>query len=98
MEEKRVPPHSLEAEEAVIGAILLDTSALAKVMEILQESHFYSPANQKIYRAVLDLFSRNVAPDLVTLTDALKQVKVLDEIGGPEYLSNIVANVITTAN
>jgi len=98
MEEKRVPPHSLEAEEAVLGAILLDTSALAKVMEILQESHFYSPASQKIYRAILDLFSRNVAPDLVTLNDLLKQNKVLEEIGGSEYLSNVVANVITTAN
>jgi hypothetical protein len=98
MEEKRVPPHSLEAEEAVLGAILLDTSALAKVMEILQESHFYSPANQKIFRAILDLFSRNVAPDLVTLTDSLKQSKVLEEIGGPEYLSGMVANIITTAN
>jgi replicative DNA helicase len=98
MEEKRIPPHSLEAEEAVIGAIMLDTSALAKAMEILQESHFYSPANQKIYRAVLELFSRNVAPDLVTVSDMLKQNRVLDEIGGPEYLSNIVASVITTAN
>ena len=67
-------------------------------MEILQESHFYSPASQKIYRAILDLFSRNVAPDLVTLNDLLKQNKVLEEIGGSEYLSNVVANVITTAN
>lgn len=98
MEEKRVPPHSLEAESAVLGAILLDSNALAKVMEILQDGHFYSPANQKIYRAVVDLFNRNIASDLVTVTDWLKQNKVLDEIGGPEYLSNIVSEVITTAN
>ena len=98
MEEKRVPPHSLEAEEAVLGAALLDFNALPKVMEILQDNHFYSPANQKIYRAITDLFNRNVAPDLVTVTDCLKQNKLLDEIGGPEYLSNLVANVLTTAN
>ncbi len=98
MEEKHVPPHALDAEEAVLGAVLLDTTALAKVMEILQESHFYSPANQKIYRAILDLFSHNVAPDLVTVADWLKQNKFLDDIGGPDYLSSIVANVITTAN
>jgi replicative DNA helicase len=98
MEEKRVPPHSLEAEEAVMGAILLDQKALAKVMEILREEHFYSAANQKVYRAVLDLFNRNVTADLVTVTDWLKQNKLLDGIGGAEYLSNIVGNLLTTAN
>ena len=98
MEEKRVPPHSLEAESAVLGAVLLDTTALAKVMEILQESHFYSPANQKIYRAVMELFNKNVTPDLVTVTDWLRQNKSIDDIGGPEYLSALVADMITTAN
>ncbi|UCC12075.1 MAG: replicative DNA helicase [candidate division WOR-3 bacterium] len=98
MEEKRVPPHSLEAEEAVLGAVLLDQKALAKVMEILREEHFYSAANQKIYRGVLDLFNHNVTADLVTVTDWLKQNKLLDGIGGPEYVSNIVGNVLTTAN
>jgi replicative DNA helicase len=98
MEEKRIPPHSLEAEEAVMGAILLDQKALAKVMEILREEHFYSAANQKVFRAVLDLFNRNVTADLVTVTDWLKQNKLLDGIGGAEYLSNIVGNVLTTAN
>lgn len=98
MEEKKVPPSSLEAEEAVLGAALLDANALPKIMEILDEGHFYSPANQKVYRAILDLFNQNVASDLVTVTDWLKQNKMLDDIGGPEYLSNIVANVLTTAN
>lgn len=98
MEEKRIPPHSLEAEEAVLGAMLLDGQALPKVMEILNESNFYSPANQKIYRAILYLFGENVASDLVTVTDWLRQNKMLDDIGGPEYLSNLVANVLTTAN
>jgi len=98
MEEKRVPPHSLEAEEAVLGAVLLDQKALAKVMEILREEHFYSAANQKVYRAVLDLFNRNVTADLVTVTDWLKQNKLLDGLGGAEYLSSIVGNLLTTAN
>jgi len=98
MEEKRVPPHALEAEEAVLGAALLDQRVLPKIMEILNEDSFYSAANQKIYRAVLDLFNNNVTADLVTVSDWLKQHKQLDSIGGPEYLSNIVANVLTTAN
>ncbi|KPK63739.1 hypothetical protein AMJ83_05975 [candidate division WOR_3 bacterium SM23_42] len=98
MEEKNIPPHSLEAEESVLGAILLDSNALPKAMEILNEEHFYQAANQKIYRAILHLFNRNVTSDLVTVTDWLKQNKMLDEVGGPEYLSNLVANVLTTAN
>jgi len=98
MEEKRVPPQSLEAEESVLGAILLDSNVLAKVMEILQERHFYSPANQKIYRGIIELFNRNITPDLVTITDWLKQNKLLEEVGGPEYLSSVVSGVITTAN
>ncbi len=98
MEEKRVPPHSLDAEEAVLGAILLDPNALPKTMEILSEEHFYQAANQKIYRVIMQLFNKNITADLVTVTDSLKQNKMLDEIGGPEYLSNIVSNVLTTAN
>ncbi len=98
IETKRVPPHSLEAEESVLGSILLDPRALPKVMEILKEEHFYQPANQKIYHAILDLFSSNITADLVTVTNWLKQNKMLNEVGGPEYLSNLVANVLTTAN
>ncbi len=97
-ETKRVPPHSLDAEESVLGSILLDPQALPKVMEILKEEHFYQPANQKIYHAVLDLFNSNITADLVTVTNWLKQNKMLDEVGGPDYLSNLVANVLTTAN
>ncbi len=98
LEDKRVPPHSLEAEESVIGSALLDESAVVKVLEILREEHFYSPANQKIFRAIVDLYNHNTAPDLVTVTDWLRKNKMIDEIGGADYLSNIVANVITTAN
>jgi replicative DNA helicase len=98
MEEKRVPPHSLEAEESVLGAILLDPNALPKTMEILSEEHFYQVANQKIFRGILNLFNKNITADLVTVTDWLKQNKMLDEIGGPEYLSNLVGNLLTTAN
>ncbi len=98
VDDKRVPPHSLEAEESVLGSALLDESAVVKILEILREEHFYSPANQKIFRAVVDLFNHNITPDLVTVTDWLRKNKMLDEIGGADYLSNIVASIITTAN
>ncbi|MEO0161227.1 MAG: replicative DNA helicase [candidate division WOR-3 bacterium] len=98
LDEKKVPPHSLEAEESVLGSALLDETAVAKILEILREEHFYSPANQKIFRAIVDLYNHNVTPDLVTVTDWLRKNKILEEIGGADYLSNIVAGVITTAN
>lgn len=98
MEEKRVPPHSLEAEEAVLGAALLDPNALPKVMETLREEHFYSAAHQKIFRGIVDLFNHNVTPDLITVTDWLKKNKFLEGIGGADYLSKIVGNVLSTAN
>jgi replicative DNA helicase len=98
MDEKRVPPHSLEAEESVLGAIIHDYNAMPKAMEKHKEEHFYQPANQKIYRAILSLFNKNITSDLVTVADWLKQNKMLDDIGGPEYLSNLVANMLTTAN
>ncbi|MCX7995217.1 MAG: replicative DNA helicase [candidate division WOR-3 bacterium] len=98
LDEKRVPPHSLEAEESVIGSVLLDETAVVKVLEILKEEHFYSPANQKIFRAITDLYNHNITPDLVTVTDWLRKNKMLDEIGGADYLANMVSGVITTAN
>ncbi len=98
LEDKHIPPHSLEAEESVIGSALLDESAVIKCLELLKEEHFYSPANQKIFRAIADLYNHNVTPDLVTVTDWLRKNKLLDEVGGADYISNIIASVITTAN
>ncbi|MGQ9816965.1 MAG: replicative DNA helicase [bacterium] len=97
-EDKHIPPHSLEAEESVLGSALLDESAVIKILELLKEEHFYSPANQKIFRAIVDLYNHNIMPDLVTVTDWLRRNKMLEEIGDSDYISNMVASVITTAN
>lgn len=102
MEERRVPPHSLEAETAVLGAMLLDEKAIPLTMEIFrwdrEGKFFYSPQNQKIYRTIAELVEKKVPADLVTVTDELRKNKMLEEIGGPEYLSQLVSEVITTAN
>ncbi|MEO0095508.1 MAG: replicative DNA helicase [candidate division WOR-3 bacterium] len=98
LDEKKVPPHSLEAEESVLGSALLDESAVIKILEMLKEEHFYSPANQKIFRAIADLYNHNVTPDLVTVTDWLRKNKMLEEVGGGDYISSLVSSVITTAN
>ncbi len=97
-EEKRVLPHSLEAEVAVIGAILLDPNTVPKVLELINEDCFYSPAHKKIFHAILLLSQSNVTPDLITISNELKQMKELDNIGGMDYLNNLLENALTAAN
>jgi len=94
----RIPPQALDAEVAVVGAMLLDTAAVGAVSEILDESAFYKGAHKRIFRAVIDLFSKEEAVDLVTVTQELKRQKVLDDVGGAAYLSQVLGSVATTAN
>jgi replicative DNA helicase len=94
----RIPPQAIDAEVAVIGAMLLDTAAVGAVSEILEESAFYKGAHKRIFRAIIDLFSKEEAVDLVTVTQELKRQKVLDDVGGAAYLSQVLGSVATTAN
>ncbi|RKX70001.1 replicative DNA helicase, partial [candidate division WOR-3 bacterium] len=98
MAEERVPPQSLEAEQNLLGSMLLDMGAVVKALELVTEECFYSPAHKKIFQAIVNLFQQNVTPDLVTVTDELRKMKELENVGGVEYLNSLVANVISTAN
>jgi replicative DNA helicase len=94
----RVPPQAVEAEVAVLGAMLLDSAAIGVAAELLDETSFYRGAHRKIFRAVMDLFARDEAVDLVTVTQELKRTKDLDDVGGAAYLSTVIGSVATTAN
>lgn len=98
----KLPPQHIEAEQYVLGAILLDNEALAKALEILRPEHarinFYRPAHAKIYEAVLDLFERNEPIDLLTVSEVLRRRTQLDEIGGSTYLATLLQEVPTSAN
>ena len=95
----RVPPHNVEVERAVLGAILLDNEALPKAMEVLAGADdFYKPAHRIIYEAMLDLFEKNEPVDLLTLTEALRVRKTLNEVGGTDYLAEMMDLVPTAAN
>ncbi|NQT24315.1 replicative DNA helicase [candidate division KSB1 bacterium] len=94
----RVPPQSLEAERAVLGSIMLDNDCIGRVIELLDERCFYRTSNQKIYSAVLTLFERNEPVDLITLSEVLKRTKMLDEIGGAYYLTELAESVPSAAN
>ncbi len=95
---ERVPPQSLEAETAVLGAALLDREAMSKILEILEESAFYRQAHREIFKAMVDLYLRNEAVDLVTLGDALRRSGQFERVGGLEYLESLVESVPTSGN
>ncbi|HHZ83897.1 MAG TPA: replicative DNA helicase, partial [Nitrospirales bacterium] len=94
----KLPPQSLEAEQSVLGAILLDNHSLNKSVEILAQDDFYREAHRRIFRGMLDLSERNEAIDLITLAEHLKQQNVLEEIGGVGYLASLVQAIPTAAN
>jgi replicative DNA helicase len=94
----KIPPHSLEAESAVLGGVLLDNTALDRVAEILSADEFYREAHRKIYRAALDLSQRSEPIDLLTLTEMLKTRGELAEIGGAAYVSELADRALSAAN
>lgn len=94
----KVPPQNLEAEQSVLGGILLENTALNPVLEVLEGTDFYSEANRKIFSAILELTDRNQPVDLITLSSYLKDKKQLDGIGGAAYLASLVDNVPSAAN
>ena len=86
----KVPPQSIEAEESLFSAILIDNDALLEVIEVLSPNDFYKIAHQKIYSSILDLFNKNEPVDLVTLANALKEQGRIEEVGGAAYLARFL--------
>lgn len=95
---KRVPPQAVDIEAAVLGAMLLEKEAIAKVIEVLDEGNFYKPAHQSIFRAMVALFERNEPVDLITLSEELRRRGELERVGGEYYLSELTARVTSAAN
>lgn len=95
--ELTLPPQNPEAEQAVLGALLIGKDAIVEVMDILSPQDFYLEKHENIYKAMLDLFNAQKSIDLVTLTNKLKQGKILSKVGGISYLSELL-NVVPTAS
>jgi replicative DNA helicase len=94
----KLPPQNLEAEQSVIGGILLDNQSLNSVLEILDVEDFYSEAHRKIFTAIVELYDKNEPSDLITLSNILKSKNQLDQAGGVSYLSSLADNVPSAAN
>ncbi len=94
----RVPPHDLEAEQSVLGAMLLDELAIIKVSEFLRPADFYRKNHEDVYRAALELLSMGEPIDIVTVGAELEKMGVLERIGGRSYLAQLEQAVPTAAN
>lgn len=98
MIEERVPPQNIEAEQAVLGAMLIDKEAIAKATEVLSADDFYREAHRVIFSAMLELYNKNEAVDMVTVTEILKRDNKLEGIGGIAYITSLANVVLTAAN
>lgn len=94
----RLPPHNLEAEQSVVGSLLLDRDAIIRVAAMLKADDFYHGANGIIYEAILDLYNRREPTDLITLTDELSRKGRLDAAGGIAYLTSLLSSVPTAVH
>ncbi len=94
----RLPPQNLEAEQCVLGSILLQQGALVKVLEVLSPEDFYKNGHKTIFSVMIELFEKNEPQDLITVTNLLKDKNKLDAIGGPAYLASLTDIVPVTAN
>lgn len=94
----KLPPQDLEAERSVLGAIMLDKNAILKVTDLIQPNDFYHPNHQKIYGGIIGLFEQGEPIDLLTVSSRLKEKKQLKEVGGADYLSELINGVPTSAH
>ena len=94
----KVPPHDLEAEQAIIGSMLTDRDAVISAIEILKEEDFYREDNKIIYSAILNLYNRAEPIDIITLKSELKSMGKFEAVGGLEYIVQLPDKVPTTSN
>ena len=94
----RVPPQNIEAEQSVLGAMLIEKEAIPKVMEILRDTDFYREAHRVIFNAMRELYNKNEAVDMITVTEILKRDNKLEDVGGIAYVTSLANTVPTAAN
>ena len=98
MEINKVPPHDIEAEQAVLGCMITDRDAVIAAIESLAEEDFYREDNKLIYKAIMNLYNRAEPVDIITLKSELSSIGKFDAVGGLEYLAELPEKVPTTSN
>lgn len=95
---EKMPPHNLEAEESLLGAMLISRDAIAEAQEIVRADDFYREANTKIFDTIMDLYMHGEPADPITLSEALKKKGILEDVGGKPYIHTLISGVPTAAN
>jgi len=95
---QKIPPQNIEAEQSVLGCLMLDKNAIIKVADILKPGDFYRQVHNSIFEIMIELYEKGEPIDLLSMTNRLDEKKLLEEIGGPSYLTNLVNMVPTAAH
>ncbi len=96
--ENKLPPRNIEAEQSVLGSLIIDNQAIIKVADILSPEDFYQPEHRYIYESVLDLYKKNAPIDTLSLSNRLKEKGLLKEVGGVSFLTSLVNKTPTSAH
>jgi replicative DNA helicase len=95
---QRIPPYNIEAEESLLGSMLISRDAVATIIEIVKADDFYRSSNQMIFEAILEMYSRGEPSDPITVADHLKKKGTLDEVGGKTFIHSLISNIPLAAN
>jgi replicative DNA helicase len=98
MEWSKIPPQNIEAEQSVLGSMLLSRDAIIDVSEIIKADDFYKESHKKLFDVMIEMFEKDIPVDLVTVVDELRKRNMLEAVGGIDYIASLSSNVITTAN
>ena len=94
----RLPPQSIEAEQSVLGALLIDRDAVIEVADFLRPADFYRQANGTVYEAIIELYDRREPIDIVTVSEVLERNGALEQVGGSAYLTSLINLTPTAVN
>jgi len=94
----KLPPQSIDAERSLLGSLLLDKNSITRVVDFLLPKDFYKQTHKEIYQAVVELFERSEPIDLLSVATKLKEKKLLDNVGGNAYLTELVNTVPTSTH
>ena len=95
---ERVPPYNLEAEESVLGSMLISREAIVAAFELLSAEDFYRKANQEVFKAIKELFSMGEPVDVITVSDFLRKKNLLEDVGDNTYIHSLISNMPLAAN
>lgn len=98
MKWNKIPPQNIEAEQSILGSMLLSRDAIIDASEVLKGEDFYKESNKKLFEIIMDMFEKNIPVDLITIVDELRRQNLLEAVGGIEYITNLSSSVISTAN